>query len=739
MPKVKVIASGRPGKDFIPDEYLHEGKDQHEIRNMQSVWPRERWRNLRSDEIENLVKNQNTADNWDDILVTDLFDTSLIRNNRFYGLVRIGTVTDVVLRHHDLRLSAGITNSLIIDCDIGDDTAIHDVRYLSHYIVGNRCILFNIMEMNTTDHAKFGNGIIKEGEPEEVRVWIDIMNETGARQVMPFDGMLPSDAWIWGKYREDNLLQTKLKEMTQSRVDPRRGYYGTVGNDCVLKNSHTLKDLKIGAGCYVKGANKLKNLTINSSEEEPTQIGEGVELVNGIIGYGCRIFYGCKAVRFILGDNSHLKYGARLINSILGDNSTISCCEVLNNLIFPAHEQHHNNSFLVASVVMGQSNIAAGATIGSNHNSRSNDSELIAGRGFWPGLCISLKHSSRFASFALVAKADYPFELDIPLPFALVSNNLSRDCLEVMPAFWWMHNMYALARNSRKFVARDIRRRKSQNIEFEFLAPDTAEEIIRGMQLLEVWVAKASLRAGGQPVEENAAGDLQKTGKELLEAGEHNLDKLEVLGEFMERSQRKVEILKPLKAYNAYRDMLHHYSIKNISDYLNTTGSSFKEISGRFSPDRETNWLNLGGQLVKEQDLNRLKNDIKSGILKTWEDVHSRYDHLWEKYPADKQMHAYAVLCHLTGTNELTEEQWISAISKEISIQGYIYDQVYLSRKKDYENPFRIMVFGNEDEMKAVIGNIDENDFIKQVRDEIASFIGHLEILKQQSFASSDI
>ena len=65
-----------------------------------------------------------------------------------------------------------------------------------------------------------------------------------------------------------------------------------------------------------------------------------------------------------------------LINSYLGNNSTISCCEVLNSLIFPAHEQHHNNSFLCAAMVMGQSNIAAGATIGINHNSRSADGEI---------------------------------------------------------------------------------------------------------------------------------------------------------------------------------------------------------------------------------------------------------------------------------------------------------------------------------------------------------------------------
>ena len=149
-------------------------------------------------------------------------------------------------------------------------------------------------------------------------------------------------------------------------------------------------------------------------------------MVNGIIGFGCRIFYGVKAVRFILSDHSQLKYGARLINSYLGHNSTISCCEVLNSLIFPAHEQHHNNSFLCAALVLGQSNMAAGATVGSNHNSRSADGEIIAGRGFWPGLCVSLKHNSKFASFTIIAKGDYPAEINNPL---FLSNFFSVNCL----------------------------------------------------------------------------------------------------------------------------------------------------------------------------------------------------------------------------------------------------------------------------------------------------------------------
>ena len=186
-----------------------------------------------------------------------------------------------------------------------------------------------------------------------------------------------------------------------------------------------------------------------------------------------------------MADYSQLKYGARLINSYLGYNSTISCCEVLNSLIFPAHEQHHNNSFLCAALVLGQSNMAAGATIGSNHNSRGADGEIIAGRGFWPGLCVSLKHNSKFASFTIIAKGDYPAELNIPFPFSLVSNDVSNDRLVIMPAYWFMYNMYALARNEEKYETRDKRVNKTQQIEYDFLAPDSVNEIFDALQLLK--------------------------------------------------------------------------------------------------------------------------------------------------------------------------------------------------------------------------------------------------------------
>ena len=140
---------------------------------------------------------------------------------------------------------------------------------MSHYIIGNEVIIVNVNELATTDHSKFGNGILKEGESESVRIWLEVCNENGGRSVLPFNGMLAGDAWLWSKYRDDEILMQKFKEFTEKKFDKQRGYYGKIGDRTVIKNSAIIKDVWIGSDAYIKGANKLKNLTINSSPEAP--------------------------------------------------------------------------------------------------------------------------------------------------------------------------------------------------------------------------------------------------------------------------------------------------------------------------------------------------------------------------------------------------------------------------------------------------------------------------------------
>ncbi|MCQ2301260.1 MAG: DUF4954 family protein [Bacteroidales bacterium] len=731
MDKVTLIEYDKIYKNFIDEKYLHDGHDEYYYRNLQVKKPTNGWRHLSSDEVAQLVRNSNTATNWDDIWVTDEFDPIMIRNNRFFGMVRIGRVKCEVLQYHDLRVPVGITDSSIISCDIGDNVAIHDVHYMANYIVGDNCILFNIQEICTTDHSKFGNGIIKEGEAENVRITLEVMNEAGGRSILPFDGMITSDAYLWAKYADDKKLQQRLKEITQNSFDNHRGYYGTIGESCVIKNSWILKDVKVGPYCYIKGASKLKNVTINSSEAEPTQIGEGVILVNGITGYGCRIFYSAVATRFVLGDNCSLKYGARLIHSVMGDNSTISCCEVLNNLIFPSHEQHHNNSFLISACIMGQSNMAAGATIGSNHNSRAADGEIVASRGFWPGLCSSVKHSSRFASFTILSKADYPNELNIKLPFSLVNNNTKNNELEVMPAYWWMYNMYAMARNTSKYQSRDKRKRKIQNIEFETFAPDTMEETIAARKLLEVWTAKAHLIKSKVDFTEYKNKELRQIGQNLLINQPEYVDSLEVFGEGMEKGKRKVRILKPRKAYNAYGEMILYYAVKNIINYLDENKeNSIEKLNNMFEGKRLREWINLGGQMMPNEYVEQLRNDINEGVLNTWDEIHQRYNELWENYQQEKLRHSYLSLLYLLQTDNLSQEAWNETLDKAVEIQQFICNQVYESRKKDYENPYRNATFRNEEEKIAVIGTIDETSFVKQVKEETEQFVAHVKEIR---------
>lgn len=727
----------RPGDraafDFIGGQeehssFLPEGKDEYYLRNSQIADRNYKWRRLSEQEISQMEKNGNSCLDWGQIFVEDPFDPAIYKNNSFAGLVRIASSVQGTLEYHDFLLPTGISNSRIYSCDIGRNCAIHDCLCLSHYIIGDSVILCRIDEMVTTNHAKFGEGIIKDGEDESVRIWIDPLNEAGGRSVLPFESMICADAYLWSVYREDSVLMDKLKDITQKSVDSRRGYYGVIGDFCVIKSCQVIKDVKAGEGAYIKGANKLKNLTVKSKLDNVTQIGEGVELVNGIIGFGCHIFYGVKAVRFVLGDNSNLKYGARLIHSILGDNSTVSCCEVLNNLVFPGHEQHHNNSFLIASLVMGQSNMAAGATVGSNHNSRGNDGEIIAGRGFWPGLSSTLKHNCRFSCYTLLTKGSYPAELNIMLPFSMVLENRRLDQLEVMPAYYWMYNMYALERNSWKYRTRDKRKNPVQHIESDHLAPDTALEILAGITLLERWTGKAWFKENNSFIPPDS--ECEQKGKELIISSPETVNDLFVSGEMMERGKRPVRILKTVKAWNAYRDMLLFYGVKTIACYLNRYGIHYEYFAAQVPPQINLIWVNMGGQLVPEEKVDALRASIRQGLLSSWEEIHAQYDDWWNVYPRDKAENAYGILRKLTGAQNITGEMWNKLADSAKKIRMYIEEQVFLTKKKDYENPYRLTTYRNTGERDAVIGKLEDNKFIETAKKETSEFFGILDKVK---------
>jgi hypothetical protein len=344
--------------------------------------------------------------------------------------------------------------------------------------------------------------------------------------------------------------------------------------------------------------------------------------------------------------------------------------------------------------------MAAGATIGSNHNSRANDGEIEAGRGFWPGLSTSVKHSSRFASYCLLARGDYRFELDIGLPFCLVDDDRSLDRLVLVPAFWWTHNLYALLRNEGKLTLRDKRAIKIPRIEFSPFAPDTAEEMIAAIGLIELW--SRGLEPGQDP------------------------DFIELPARGVENSDRQAVLKRPRRSVAAYREMLLWYAANAVLGTLEKVGegkdgiaAAVASLDARGSAGRESSWENLGGQLVPSRKLEAVIDRARAGGMRDWSDMHAEYGALADDYPADKTDHAWGVLRLLYGHARVDPLR--SALDDLTGVSRRVEEQVFATRAKDYENPFRRATFRNEAEMRAVVGLPEDNPFVKRTRKDMAA------------------
>jgi hypothetical protein len=151
------------GYDFVEAPYLPEGKDEYHLRNLQCR-NGIAYRNLTAYEIEVLVRNNNTSDDWNMLYVSNAFNPELVKNCKFFGLVRIGMLEPVALEYHNVTFPVGLYNSTIISCDFGDNVVISNVNYMSHYIIGSETMIVNIHELHTTDLPSLEMGSLRKAK-----------------------------------------------------------------------------------------------------------------------------------------------------------------------------------------------------------------------------------------------------------------------------------------------------------------------------------------------------------------------------------------------------------------------------------------------------------------------------------------------------------------------------------------------------------------------------------------------
>jgi hypothetical protein len=107
---------------------------------------------------------------------------------------------------------------------------------------------------------------------------------------------------------------------------------------------------------------------------------------------------------------------------------------------------------------------------------------------------------------------------------------------------------------------------------------------------------------------------------------------------------------------------------------------------------------------------------IKSEKLNSWTEVHDFYQQQTDKYLTKKNLHALYCLELIQGESisGLSIKKLNTWLDRYLEIKEEITVRIKSSRAKDYTNPFRKMVYENQAEMDAIVGDLNDNSFIEQ-------------------------
>jgi hypothetical protein len=143
---------------------------------------------------------------------------------------------------------------------------------------------------------------------------------------------------------------------------------------------------------------------------------------------------------------------------------------------------------------------------------------------------------------------------------------------------------------------------------------------------------------------------------------------------------------------------------------------------------------NIGGQLIPAADVQNLLKKINTNRISSWDEVHEWYRVQGDNYDFNKQLHALAALKEISGIDPKTADgdTILSLLQQAVKTRTWMLEGIIKSREKDYNNPFRKMVYDSQEEMDKVMGSFNENSFIKQEELALKDFRRRVEVLEKK-------
>ncbi len=614
------------------------------------------YRNLRTDEIQQLESNNCWAEDWQRVMVVNEFTPYGFHRVLFYGDIRLGVFEKKVEVTKGFLKHSGINDTTLRNVTIGDNCLIEHVgNFINNYTIGSDCYISNISTMETTEGATYGEGHT-----------VSVLNEMGDGNLVLFRDLNSQLAAFMVKHFGDKQLKTILTRFIKEEVHFSQPERGTIGNRVRIVNTKELTNTVVHDDCEINGASRLSDCTILSSSDASVYIGTGVICENSIISGGCSITNSVKMQDCFVGEACQLTNGFTAEASVFFANSYMANGEACAAFCGPFSASHHKSSLLIGGEF-------------SFYNAGSNTNFSNHAYKMGPMHYGVLERGTKTASGAYVLM---PAKIGaFSVCFGKLMNHPDMRCLPFAYLLAYGDTMYivpgrnittvGLYRDIKKWPKRDKRAASCRKsiINFDWLSPFTVGEIMQGIKILE------TLR--------QASGD---------NVSSYNFHEYVINASSLKKGLKYYDI-----ALRIYMGAVLKRAVKE-----GFFGKPTSDVG-------KGNWSDLSGLLLPESEEQRLKDDIKDGSIENIQQVLDRFDDINSHYNDYRWAWSYQLLLdyyHLTELDEAACERiredyirarraWIAEIRKDAEKEfsmGDVEQEVFedfiskLDHEIDYEN-----------------------------------------------------
>jgi hypothetical protein len=366
------------------------------------------------------------------------------------GDVRLPAFYGTLLLPGDVSFPTGIYDSLVHNC-IVENALVYKVSMLSNVLVRSSAVVHNVGTLVSSGKINFMIGST-----------MSVGNEMGGRELFVFPDITMDlvEAQLFHKAESD--VQQSFEEQLKNFREEISLPFGVVGKGAVVSNTNIVRNSWIGAHARVEGAAKIRNTIILSSLEESTHIYDSVIIENSDLQMGVKVHTGAEVQRSVLMSRSKVGCKAIVKSSIVAPCCHIEEGEVNSSYMGPLTQMHHHSLLIAALWPDGCGNLGYGANVGSNHTGRMPDQEIMPGQGMFFGLGVNVKFPANYreSPFTLIASGVTTMPQRVKFPFSLIRSGdpqlmgVPARLNEILPAWNYARNAYALDRNIYKYAQR---------------------------------------------------------------------------------------------------------------------------------------------------------------------------------------------------------------------------------------------------------------------------------------------